>query len=631
MITDVETTGEKQKVAEQYNSKAVSAHQTLEESDLSERELRNQVNHLIRMKGYAPLTKKAAAKLAQKCNQTPMQWLESEYKKLQAELQPDSASNGQTPTQWVSGENWYRSQVDSKMTEQASKVKAKLRSSISGTTDMFLHASQYLGMSTPKDLAKVRLAMLAWMLPARDHTFYEIMTAATQYGLTDYDPQIMAWENYEKPIAPLKKSTNVAAAKDAKALANAPAGKFPGWYLSPPGYNDGGKEPSYKDQLAQQWLPTSGLMVRGEPEMAVFLNAGAPKNLINHMADPAWNAAKQLLAAVAKAKWTGDDQAKQLVFNNITALPCYTALTDFGGPTLLAAFVNKFAPGFMPDSHKPFLTHAKLLTPMGKGERFTSDEIEGFDPATSKALINPEWGTKGSGEKSKDSAYRINKQKFIEDVIKYDPGKYRDDPTQMNAWFETYGRKLEAAFPGTDLLLLKSLNLKREQVKGTEDEALWEDVFDKAYQKVFQLKKLSEQEKIALNLYSVSRVANDVNAASRGNAAKLEQSGDTAQLIVSALEQLQPWTGGPVYRGDADRGFRVGAVINYNEFVSTGKTVKSSFIKKSGMSWATHAGVIEKHRSGKDIMALSGYSHKTFEKMEGEILFPPGEIGRAHV
>ena len=81
---------------------------------------------------------------------------------------------------------------------------------------------------------------------------------------------------------------------------------------------------------------------------------------------------------------------------------------------------------------------------------------------------------------------------------------------------------------------------------------------------------------------------------------------------------------GPVYRGDGDRGFQVGRVINYQEFVSTGKTVKSSFINHGNKDWATHAVVIDNHHSGKDLMGFSGYSDANFATIEGEVLFPPG-------
>ena len=496
---------------------------------------------------------------------------------------------------------------------------------------MFLHAAQYLGMDSEKDMKKIRLAMLAWMLPARDHSFYEIMTSATQYGLTDFNTDADMWRAYETPVAPLKIAVNKRAIPEKPPIAGVPRGKFPGWYLSPPGYPVGSRESRYKDLLAQQWLPGSGLMVRSDLEIAPFLTAGVPRGIIEKVNDDVLKKLKQLLALIARARLNDPVAAtNDTQFAAVMSTPLVTGLQDpaqLGGNCniVACALVAKLHPAYpMPATHKPYLMAAKLLTPKAKGERIADDTLAAVDPKTSAALVNPDFGSKGSGKRGADTAYGVNKAKFIEEVLQYQPDKYKKDPDQMNAWFETYGRRLSSAFPGTDLDSLRALNTSRVKAKGTPLEAKLEKAFDDAYQKVFGLQELSEAEKVAINMYSVSSVANSVNAATRGDAAKLAKWGDTAELLISGLEKLPAFSGGPVYRGDANRGFAVGKIIHYQEFVSTAKTVKSSFINKSGMAWATHAVVIENHKSGKDIMAMSDYSSKTLEKMEGEILFPPG-------
>ena len=81
-----------------------------------------------------------------------------------------------------------------------------------------------LGVS---DLYDVRLACLGWMLPAGDHTYHEVMAAATEFGL-DYTPGPAGY----RECAPFDEA-------DLRGLT--PEGQFPDYYLSP----------GYKDQVAR--------------------------------------------------------------------------------------------------------------------------------------------------------------------------------------------------------------------------------------------------------------------------------------------------------------------------------------------------------------------------------------------
>jgi hypothetical protein len=60
----------------------------------------------------------------------------------------------------------------------------RMLAGFSGTTDMYLHLGKYLKLDV-EQLEKVRLAALGTMIPARDHSYHEIMVASTAYGL-DY-------------------------------------------------------------------------------------------------------------------------------------------------------------------------------------------------------------------------------------------------------------------------------------------------------------------------------------------------------------------------------------------------------------------------------------------------------------
>jgi hypothetical protein len=83
---------------------------------------------------------------------------------------------------WKGGETWFT--TGPKLQEESANKNMRMLTGFSGTTDMYFHAAEYFKLGKP-DLEKIRLAALGSMIPARDHTFHEIMTASTAYGL-DY-------------------------------------------------------------------------------------------------------------------------------------------------------------------------------------------------------------------------------------------------------------------------------------------------------------------------------------------------------------------------------------------------------------------------------------------------------------
>jgi hypothetical protein len=646
-VTKTEHSGEKQFINEVKVLGTLGAHQTIEAADLSERELRMQ---LAFASGTVPMTKAEAETYARMAGMEAKAWLMQEYQRwvkgwydaeanrLRGDLSQvdyvnwlDSMAQpaSETPTLWIPGESWYRAQVDSALSTKASKIKATLRAGISGTTDMYLHAAQYLGMHKQPDLQKVRLAMLAWMLPARDHSFYEIMLSATQdpYKLTDFDPDQPLYLAYEKEIKPLDKAKNKRAIPAQKPGPHVPAGKFPGYYLSPPAYPHKRGESTFKDILAQHWLPNSGLAVRSDAELNPLVAKGVPRGLMENLQNADFQALQQLDQAVAAAGFNGVDlDANPAVLQNFIDYSVdFLHLTHAVGANnafmVLTALVLHQGPARLPVGYEPYAMGVSILVPQAKGTRMTPAEIAAFDPDTHPALQRPD----SPGEATKDLMfynYYLNRQRFIEMVVNYHPDRFRDNPTQMDAWFENYQRKLEQAFPGADLSHLRGLNQARlHGIPGAEE------TFNEEYEKVFGLHELTDQERIAITNYTITQGADAMNAAARGDWASLAAVGDAMGLLSTALEKLPSYSGGPVYRGDGDRGFQGGRVIHYQEYISTAKTVKSSFINKPQLKqlWGlTHAIVIENHKSGKDISALSGYTAADFENMEGEILFPPG-------
>jgi hypothetical protein len=154
--------------------------------------------------------------------------------------------SGQKPSSWISGRNkkkWAAQTTErvpwemgvgnievlpgSETRRIADKFRARLDAGISGSTDLMMHAGVHLGLTSEDEKKQLRLALVAWMLSNRDHSFYEIMTAASGYGVKfNIDDQ--------RPGAEYEEADNFypLPATDVAAFANlVPAKKMPSWYL----------------------------------------------------------------------------------------------------------------------------------------------------------------------------------------------------------------------------------------------------------------------------------------------------------------------------------------------------------------------------------------------------------------
>lgn len=114
-------------------------------------------------------------------------------------LQQFKMSRKDTKLPWSQGSMFYRVDPNSDTATEARKIQAHLEAGISGSTDLMLHAAQYLGIYDDQ-LYNLRLAMLAWMLPNRDHSYYEIMKAAEYYGLAFWQNPSQPGMEYQHPL-----------------------------------------------------------------------------------------------------------------------------------------------------------------------------------------------------------------------------------------------------------------------------------------------------------------------------------------------------------------------------------------------------------------------------------------------
>jgi hypothetical protein len=169
---------------------------------------------------------------------------------------------------WEQGREGIDVFPNSEVERQATAIHARLDAGISGSTDLMMHAAQNLGMTSADDLRKVRLALLGWMIANRDHSFYEIMTAAENYG-----PAFVRRDGSGVKPAYFYEAKDNFKPFDVKRLKTLlPEREFPGYFLSA----------RNKDALAQALPPQ--LVNRSYGETGTALRQrGIPLDVLTHL------------------------------------------------------------------------------------------------------------------------------------------------------------------------------------------------------------------------------------------------------------------------------------------------------------------------------------------------------------
>ena len=81
---------------------------------------------------------------------------------------------------WKPGAKFWKLEKKSDFAQAAKLMRVQIAAGLSGTTDRVMRAASLLGFAG-NELEDVLLACLGWMLPARDHSYYEILKAAEPY------------------------------------------------------------------------------------------------------------------------------------------------------------------------------------------------------------------------------------------------------------------------------------------------------------------------------------------------------------------------------------------------------------------------------------------------------------------
>ncbi len=148
-------------------------------------------------------------------------------------------ARGDDQLSWEQGRDAIAVLLNSPVDRAAEDIGARLEAGVSGSTSMMYVAAKNLGLGDPAMLQRLRLAMLGWMLPNHDHSFYEIMQAADIQGVPFTTNPLLPGYQYEAAqnylpmaVAPLQNLL--------------PEQQFPRWFLG------GGHKDALSDQLRAQ-------------------------------------------------------------------------------------------------------------------------------------------------------------------------------------------------------------------------------------------------------------------------------------------------------------------------------------------------------------------------------------------
>jgi hypothetical protein len=152
-------------------------------------------------------------------------------------------SDPSTKISWGQGGEYYNIDLRSESAQTARSVRARLEAGISGSTDLMIHAIQYLGFRDADSLRALRLALAGWMMANRDHSFYEIYKAAQAYGVPfEIDPA--------EPGKEYESDSNLFPMSPANFSGILGNNRFPRYFLGP----------GYKNHLAN-YIETKGVDV----------------------------------------------------------------------------------------------------------------------------------------------------------------------------------------------------------------------------------------------------------------------------------------------------------------------------------------------------------------------------------
>ena len=528
---------------------------------------------------------------------------------------------------WKGGE--FYNKLGPKLKEEENTTMMRMVAGFSGTTDMYLHLADYLSLGKPVK-EKVRLASLGTMIPIRDHSFHEIMTASTSYGL-DYNSGPEGYANVP-PLAgnPLKTLVDVS--------------HFPHEYLSEASTSRLAAETSDPDVAKVPTLPKRSSFVAPSKASTTY------KKILDtldryHAASPVerYPIADLLVQAidawVAKDKWFKGDTKKKINDLRNLATQCGMQvaksnknLLDLEGDSAIARLT------YMPDDDQ--IEPGLLATTPELAEGMSGKSATAFErlgSAIKQAARTPEVQDPTTLPETSDST--IYKQlRGSDDFVALSETTGEENGSLMLRVFikSCLGGRLVRPSKPTDVDYTNFQKVQSGLARVTGNFGGIAVQIDGGLHPRQGLYKVSSEKtpveravakKKLLNLgYKLTPLELDVIDGYTGNEygsfTSNEASPERRNALISALKKL-PKASGPLYRGDyaytnagksASTKYRKG-VTNKITFSSTSKSLTDSFVPKR-----TTAHVYLNTKSAADIEA---FSKKTWEQ---EALMPPTTV-----
>lgn len=502
-----------------------------------------------------------------------------------------------TKLQWAPGYLNYK--ILPALQQKADALNVVLLGGLSGSTDMYMHAAKYVKLSVP-ELQKLRLASLGSMLPARDHSFYEIMIVAKEYGLADYQPGPAGY----KTIAPLPAS---------EIRAMGARGAFPGDFLSP----------QAKDAIAAKKFSTKekGATLDADPgatSLALMLDSPTPKSdrlkdllkglglvedeLALKKRDPDGFDPTTLLALTDRlikvcdaflkketGAFKGGKTEKPLVESVRAALMRHRLESMGATPVLTAGIGPKAIPSFY-----------ALVEKMTAGTLFQGAATDDKKKAAFKTL-------KGGAEVK---ALRTNLGSMADAIAAWLVTQYY--PQDLGALTPDEAKEAKLA---EDVMGSVQQNISGRTILGSATNRPDENTRYKTAgldtkgtrQNVENFFRLTPEQLDGILAYTGAQYKAFNDSDIQTDSIKKYRKDAAAGL--RALPSYQ----GPLFRGDyGGKNAAVGQTFNISSFYSTAKTPEGSFIPARPTAW-----VITEHKSAKDIEGLSQ------KPWEAEALMPP--------
>ena len=307
-------------------------------------------------------------------------------------------ADANSKTNWSQGRDYYDIDLGSESALIAHKVKARMDAGISGSTDLMLHAFQWLGVAGD-EMKTLRLALAGWMMANRDHSFYEVLKAAEAYGLA-FNPNPGDLYEDDANLYPLTKDlfNNVLPSeKGASPI-------FPKYYLSQ----------VFKESLSASLLDTG----KTKEEIHVELRDDDIPSWMTEVMSEQDTAELLRLRELVRALVinAGDTKSQKLKkIRDIRKSSPYVYLGNVFGvlrvDSMLDTFVRKFHPASSMENDDPWIRFAEAGIPITLLKYRTKDDFRLIEELR-VAVQNARVVSDEQGEKNIEGEENINRARI---------------------------------------------------------------------------------------------------------------------------------------------------------------------------------------------------------------------------